>query len=195
MSAFLKDQKKTLRKYFLKVIWKVWFVHEYFKLIYTILALILLHISSNIRIFKTILTSLPTRSFLFSITPHGAIPIVQIFRDDLEACSLRASPTCLATPVHTKFNSLHLKVFTVLIKILCSICNITMWYFSLHIQDKSQKKVWKTNLQKKTQEPKKKKKKHENIPQCQIITTAWNTCKTNFYHVVMPSPLLDSSCK
>lgn len=115
MSAFSKDQKKTLGKCFLKVIWKVWFVHEYFKLT-SILALILLHISSNIRIFKTILTSLPTRSFLFSITPHGAIPIVQIFRDDLEACSLRASPTCLATPVHTKFNSLYLKIFTVLIK-------------------------------------------------------------------------------
>lgn len=38
------------------------------------------------------------RSFLFSMTPHGAIPIVQIFLEDLEQCSLRASPTCLATP-------------------------------------------------------------------------------------------------
>lgn len=38
------------------------------------------------------------RSFLFSITPQGAIPIVQIFFDDREKCSLRASPTCLATP-------------------------------------------------------------------------------------------------
>lgn len=38
------------------------------------------------------------RSFLFSMTPHGAIPIVQIFFEDLEQCSLRASPTCLATP-------------------------------------------------------------------------------------------------
>lgn len=44
------------------------------------------------------LTSLPRRSFLFSMTPQGAMPIVQIFFDDLEQCSLRASPTCFATP-------------------------------------------------------------------------------------------------
>lgn len=48
---------------------------------------------------KSLLTSLPMRSFLFSMTPQGAIPIVQIFFEDLEQCSLRASPTCLATPV------------------------------------------------------------------------------------------------
>lgn len=50
---------------------------------------------------KLHLTSLPMRSFLFSITPQGAIPIVQIFFDDLEQCSLRASPTCFATPSET----------------------------------------------------------------------------------------------
>ncbi len=48
-----------------------------------------------------ILTSLPMRSFLFSITPQGAIPTVQIFRADLDMCSFRASPTCLATPGDT----------------------------------------------------------------------------------------------
>ncbi len=50
---------------------------------------------------QMILTSLPMRSFLFSITPQGAIPTVQIFRADLDMCSFRASPTCLATPGDT----------------------------------------------------------------------------------------------
>lgn len=54
---------------------------------------------------KLHLTSLPMRSFLFSITPQGAIPIVQIFFDDLEQCSLRASPTCFATPSETNKKS------------------------------------------------------------------------------------------
>lgn len=53
------------------------------------------------------LTSLPRRSFLFSITPQGAIPIVQIFFEDREKCSLRASPTCLATPARSSSETHH----------------------------------------------------------------------------------------
>lgn len=53
----------------------------------------------QMRLQEFFLTSLPMRSFLFSMTPQGAIPIVQIFFDDLEQCSLRALPTCFATPV------------------------------------------------------------------------------------------------
>ena len=55
-----------------------------------------LHISGKI------LTSLPTRSSLFSTMPQGAIPIAQTRPLDLEEWSFKASPTWLMTPVSSR---------------------------------------------------------------------------------------------
>ena len=56
-----------------------------------------LHISG-----EKILTSLPTRSSLFSTMPQGAIPIAQTRPLDLEEWSFKASPTWLMTPVSSR---------------------------------------------------------------------------------------------
>ena len=56
-----------------------------------------LHISG-----EKLLTSLPTRSSLFSTMPQGAIPIAQTRPLDLEEWSFKASPTWLMTPVSSR---------------------------------------------------------------------------------------------
>ena len=47
----------------------------------------------------TVLTSLPSRSSLFSTMPHGAIPIATTLFLVFVVLSLIASPTCLVTPI------------------------------------------------------------------------------------------------
>ena len=95
---------------------------------------------------------------------------MQIFRDDLEACSLRASPTCFATPVHTKSNSLYLKVFIVFRTILFSVTlQLVLVFF--HIYKIKSNEVQKTNFQKKTQGRKRKKTTTHNVKPLQLPET------------------------
>lgn len=95
---------------------------------------------------------------------------MQIFRDDLEACSLRASPTCFATPVHIKSNSLYLKVFIVFRTILFSVTLQLVLVF-LHIQDKKQRTKRQTFKRKHKDEKEKEKKKTHNVKSLQLPET------------------------
>ena len=97
---------------------------------------------------------------------------MQIFRDDLEACSLRASPTCFATPVHIKLNSLYLKVFIVFRTILFSVTLQLMlgfFFFFSQIATKSKRQTFKRKH--KDEKERKKKKKTHNVKPLQLPET------------------------